>query len=210
MPTDKTKYTRLKLPELVKKAVQPGLRKDAKKIRNWKTCDQCDLRFISDQELTKHIISWHNRVEYKCEMCNFSTFIKVKLEQHTNIKHLGMKEDTPCDQCDYNPKDKRNLTKHKKAVHEGVRYSCNFCEYKAKWQQCLSDHIASIHEGRKFQCAQCGKQFSRSGILQLHMKDVHKGGGSYKCQFCEYHATKKSNLKVHFQKMHKPFTLSDP
>ena len=113
-----------------------------------------------------------------------------------------MKEDTPCDQCDYNPQDKRNLLKHKKVVHEGVRYSCNICEYKTKWQQYLRNHIENIHEGKKFQCAQCGKQFSRSGI-RVHMKAVHEGGGSYKCKFCEYHATKKCNLKVHFQKMHK-------
>ena len=36
------------------------------------------------------------------------------------------------------------------------------------------------------------------------MKEVHLGEGrKYKCKFCEYHATRKANLKVHFQKMHK-------
>ena len=182
---------------------------DAKKTRvwtrrTWKTCDQCDLRFVSNQEITKHVIFLHNGVEYKCELCNFSTFKKVNLDQHTNVKHFGMKEDTPCDQCDYNPKDIPNLIKHKKAEHEGVRYSCNFCEFITKQKRSLNDHISSIHEGNKFQCAQCGIQYSRSQKLQNHMKEVHLGEGrKYKCKFCEYHATRKANLKVHFQKMHK-------
>ena len=224
MPIAKTKYTKVNLSELVKMtSVKPSLNvsnkmsntpkafidKNAKFTRvNTRTPNPIKIKIspnVSDEimKIPKASIK-RVRKKYKCEMCNHKVFSsKLNLEKHTNIKHLGMREDTPCDQCDYNPKDKRNLFKHKRAEHEGVRFSCHFCEYKTKYQQSLKEHISSIHEEKKTQCAQCGKQFSRPSILSKHMKNVHGGGGRYKCQFCEYHATEKKNLKVHFQKIHK-------
>ena len=141
---------------------------------------------------------------YKCEMCNFIASQRDNLQKHINRKHLGIKDDTPCDQCDYNPRDRRNLIKHKKVVHEGLRYPCNFCEYKSTSRTVLNNHISSIHKGIKHQCDQCGKQFSTSTILSCHIREFHEGIRiKVKCEFCEYHASKRGNLFVHFQKMHK-------
>ena len=129
-------------------------------------------------------------------------------KQHTNKKHLVITDDTQCDQCDYNPRDRRNLIKHKKAVHEGLRFPCNFCEYKSTCRTGLKNHISSIHEGIKHQCHQCGKQFSQSRILNRHIREFHEGiRMKVKCEFCEYHATKRENLLVHFQKMHKDIPI---
>ena len=170
-----------------------------------RTCNQCNpaIQFTSKFKWTNHL-SQHKEVVkvYKCEMCNFKASQRVNLQQHINKSHLGRKDDTPCDQCDYNPRDRRNLIKHKKAVHEGLRYPCNFCEYKSTSPQSLKDHISSIHEGIKYQCHQCEKQFSQYKSLYTHIKAIHEGK-QYKCEFCEYYATERGHLLVHFQKMHK-------
>ena len=128
------------------------------------------------------------------------------IESKPSIKESN--KDAHCDQCDYYPTDKRNLLKHKKIVHEGLRYPCNFCEYKAGSPTRLKNHISSIHEGIKHQCHLCGKQFSQSQILNCHIREFHEGiRMKVKCEFCEYHATKRGNLLVHFQKMHKEIPI---
>ena len=42
-----------------------------------------------------------------------------------------------------------DLKRHKKAIHEGVKYACNQCEYHATEQGNLKKHKQSIHEGVK-------------------------------------------------------------
>ena len=128
------------------------------------------------------------------------------IDSNPSIKESN--KDTQCDQCDYNPTDKSNLSKHKKVVHEGLRFPCNFCEYTSTCRSALKDHISSIHEGIKHQCHQCEKQFSKSQILNRHIREFHEGiRMKVKCEFCEYHATKRGNLLVHFQKMHKDIPI---
>ena len=198
MSNTKGEKIKVKLSDLVEMGVQPSLDESNRTTKvqpeNMKMKVQPENFKIKIQPL------------HKCGLCDFKTAQNNKLQRHTNIKHLGIKEDTPCDQCEYNPRDRGNLKKHKQMVHEGLRYPCQFCEYKSKSKQCLVDHISSIHEGIKCQCAQCGKQFTRRITLYLHIKDVHEGK-KYKCDFCEYHATRKSNLLVHFQKMHKDINI---
>ena len=175
-----------------------------------RTCNQCKpaIQFNSKQDLTQHITLCHKGDVFKCELHNFITTHNENLQKHINKKHLGIVEDTPCDQCDYNPRDRRNLMKHKKVAHQGLRYPCNFCEYKAVDRTCLKNHISSIHEGIKHQCHQCGKQFAIPQSLNCHIREFHEGiRMKVKCEFCEYHATKRENLRVHFQKMHKDIPI---
>lgn len=195
---------KVKLSDLVKISVQDSLNKphDQNKVLDSPSLNESVPNKPSPNE------SNTERVEYKCDLCNFIATQNYKLQQHTNKKHLGIKEDTPCDKCDYNPRDRGNLLKHKRVVHEGLRlFPCNLCEYKSSARNSLNEHILSIHEGFKCQCPQCGKQFSRRSSLGSHIKDIHEGISKTKCEFCEYHATKRANLFVHFQKMHKDINI---
>ena len=139
------------------------------------------------------------------------TFSKPNLiDSNPSIKESD--KDDPCDQCDYNSTDKSNLSKHKKAVHEGFRYPCNFCEYTSICRTGLKNHMSSKHEGNMHQCHLCGKQFSTPRSLNCHMRGFHAGMRmKVKCEFCEYHTTKNKNanrsLLVHFQKMHKDIPI---
>ena len=47
-------------------------------------------------------------------------------------------------------KKKGYLSRHKKAIHHGVKFSCDICDYKATKKGALLTHIKSIHKGVKF------------------------------------------------------------
>ena len=68
-----------------------------------------------------------------------------------------------------------SLAKHKRAVHEGVKYSCGQCCQQFSLKGSLALHKRAIHEGVKYTCTQCGKQLSRKSKLSQHQKTVHKG-----------------------------------
>ena len=54
-----------------------------------------------------------------------------------------------CVDCDKKYADNAGLYRHKKAVHEGVTYSCNHCHYTATRKEHLKHHIKSKHDGIK-------------------------------------------------------------
>ena len=177
-------------------------------------CKFCDYQFLGKDIAKKHMHKKHpeqskvskifefNTKYFKCNCCDFKTQQRESLAEHKKREHPSMKK--KCDQCDYKPTDQSNLYKHKRAKHERIIYPCKFCEFKSNWKQTVEKHIKSVHEEIqiKVQCSQCGKLFSGKGSLSTHVQDFHEGR-RYKCDFCEYHATRKSNLGIHFKKMHK-------
>ena len=132
-----------------------------------------------------------------------SKSVQGNVTTHANKKHLGNPKTYLCDQCDFKARDSTVLKRHQRAVHEGIKLPCNFCEFKASYESSIRNHIRYVHEGvRRVQCPHCGKQFVRDRNLKEHIQSFHEGR-KYKCQFCEYHATQKRNLLVHFVKIHK-------
>ena len=55
---------------------------------------------------------------------------KESLDRHKRSVHEGMKY--PCGQCEYQATTKENLDRHKRSVHEGIKYPCQQCEYYNK------------------------------------------------------------------------------
>ena len=53
---------------------------------------------------------------------------------------------------------KESLDRHKRSVHEGIKYPCNQCEYLASRKEHLDRHKRLVHEGIKFPCGQCKHQ----------------------------------------------------
>ena len=43
---------------------------------------------------------------------------------------------------------RRNLSTHIKAIHDGVKFPCDQCDYKATWKQHLLKHKKSRHDTR--------------------------------------------------------------
>lgn len=82
-------------------------------------------------------------------------------------------------------------------------YQCPFsyCEFETKWTSYLKTHIKSIHEGKRFKCNQCDYRASKKGNLLKHISTVH-GVDRYPCTKCDYKATQKANLQRHIDSVH--------
>lgn len=82
-------------------------------------------------------------------------------------------------------------------------YQCpfSFCEFETKWTSYLKTHIKSIHEGKRFKCNQCDYRASKKGNLLKHISTVH-GVDRYPCTKCDYKATQKANLQRHIDSVH--------
>ena len=52
------------------------------------------------------------------------------------------------------------------------------------------------------ECPDCGRTFTQRGQLNLHIRSIHHGIRQHHCNFCEYKATTKFNLKVHLKSRH--------
>ena len=79
-----------------------------------------------------------------------------------------------CPQCNTVFTDRRNMMRHVRSKHEGVRYPCNQCDYKAASQSYLKLHIESVHYGVRFPCSQCDHIATRPDSLKRHIKSRHE------------------------------------
>ena len=77
-------------------------------------------------------------------------------------------------QCGKGFSSKGSVIKHKRAVHEGIKYPCGQRGQKFSQKGELAKHKRAVHEGVKYPCGQCGQQFSQKGNLERHKKSVHK------------------------------------
>ena len=64
---------------------------------------------------------------------------------------------------------KGNLTPHKGAVDEGVKYPCRQCDHQATSKSHLARHKRVVHEGIKFTCRQCDNHLT-SKVISLDTK----------------------------------------
>ena len=65
---------------------------------------------------------------------------------------------------------KGNLTKHKRALHEGVKYPSELCQCQATTKRSLTWHIGAVYEGVKYHY-----EATTKGNLAQHKRVVHQG-----------------------------------
>ena len=67
----------------------------------------------------------------------------------------------------------RNLKKHKKVKHEGIRYPCDQCEDTFSYIYTLKQHKEAKHEMLRYSCDQCIITFSRISDMKKHKEVKH-------------------------------------
>ena len=64
----------------------------------------------------------------------------MQVNASKNVKYYKCKDcDYVCHRTDY-------ISRHKRSIHENVRFPCDRCEYQATRKQYLESHIKKIHE----------------------------------------------------------------
>ena len=97
----------------------------------------------------------------------------TKMDNLANHKQAGNKLFT-CDVCSYSTRRNRELLVHKKAKHEGFRYSCPLCGHKTVFRHSLKRHMDVQHEDKRYTCDTCAFTSSNSYELKLHSQSTRE------------------------------------
>ena len=133
-------------------------------------CNECDITFLQDSELTKHQRIHTGGKPYKCDMCGKAFNQTRKLAIHWRI-HTGEKPHK-CDVCGKVFKQAAKFLIHWRYHMREKPYKCDVCGKAFSQTANLAIH-RGIHIGEKaYECVVCGKAFSHIGKLAVYPKFI--------------------------------------
>ena len=62
-----------------------------------------------------------------------------------NLKVKDSFEEFKCSECGEEFKSYQSRQRHKRSVHDGIRYPCDFCDHQATFRQNLLRHVKTMH-----------------------------------------------------------------
>ncbi|CAG7728382.1 unnamed protein product [Allacma fusca] len=102
-----------------------------------------------------------------------------------------------CAFCNYSSDKSANLNRHVRSMHETVKDSLICCGMQFKSKSDYRDHNKIKHKEGHL-CTVCAKSFSRRALLKRH-QSVHTGIKDFKCDYCTYSSSHKSNVVRHLK-----------
>ncbi|XP_077464405.1 PR domain zinc finger protein 5 isoform X1 [Stigmatopora argus] len=166
-----------------------------RKVHEIFDCHACDKKFISTNQLKRHMITHSEKRPYTCEICSRSF---KRLDQVTAHKIIHS-EDKPykCKLCGKEFAHRNVYKNHKKTHSEERPFQCDECKALFRTPFSLQRHLLIHNSERTFKCDQCNATFKRKDTLNVHIQVVHDGHKKYKCDLCEKAFVTPSVLKSH-------------
>jgi KRAB domain-containing zinc finger protein len=156
-------------------------------------CEECGKQFTRKAGLTRHQILTHEGKQYPFQVKRGGNLACHLDSKHQNLKYAS-------EQCDYNSIKKDSLNKHYQTFKTREYHSCQECGQQFTDEGNLTRHQKAIHEGILYQCNNVtvnheGKMLSPSTIIQyiwayiIHIRNISKSaqdantrGEARKCQ----------------------------
>ncbi|KAG8512612.1 LOW QUALITY PROTEIN: PR domain zinc finger protein 5, partial [Galemys pyrenaicus] len=189
-----------------KKCSSASSLQEHRKIHEVFDCQECLKKFISANQLKRHMITHSEKRPYNCEICNKSFKRLDQVGAHKVIHS----EDKPykCKLCGKGFAHRNVYKNHKKVNARSYWSVCSGC-FADMIASCLSLEKAlhswampSTHsEERPFQCEECKALFRTPFSLQRHML-IHNSERTFKCHHCDATFKRKDTLNVHVQVVH--------
>lgn len=164
-------------------------------------CSICDRGFKTVASLQNHINTHTGTKPHKCKECDSAFTTSGELVRHVRYRHTYEKPHR-CTECDYSSVELSKLKRHMRS-HTGERpYACPHCAYASPDTYKLKRHLR-VHTGEKpYICDVCDARFTQSNSLKAHML-IHSGNKPvYQCELCPTTCGRKTDLKIHIQKLH--------
>ncbi|XP_046558877.1 zinc finger protein 184-like [Haliotis rubra] len=164
-------------------------------------CTICERGFKTIASLTNHVNTHTGHRPHKCKDCEAAFTTSGELVRHIRYRHTFEKPHK-CMVCDYASVELSKLKRHMRS-HTGERpYQCPHCAYASPDTYKLKRHLR-IHTGEKpYECDVCHARFTQSNSLKAH-KLIHSGDKPvYQCDLCPTTCGRKTDLKIHIQKLH--------
>ena len=110
------------------------------------SCEVCLRKFSSEKSLIGHKKQFHEKHDFKCDQCDFTTYENYRLKYHKLHRHeKGTR--FPCDQCSYATNFRSTLNKHIKAQHEKrFDHSCTVCGKGFRVKTFMAKHMLHKHD----------------------------------------------------------------
>ncbi|OCT99904.1 hypothetical protein XELAEV_18005688mg [Xenopus laevis] len=166
-----------------------------RKVHEIYECQDCDKKFISANQLRRHMITHSEKRPYTCEVCCKSF---KRLDQVTAHKIIHS-EDKPyqCKLCGKGFAHRNVYKNHKKTHSEERPFQCEECKALFRTPFSLQRHLLIHNSERTFKCDHCDATFKRKDTLNVHIQVVHDGHKKYKCDLCDKAFVTPSVLKSH-------------
>lgn len=74
---------------------------------------------------------------------------------------------------------------------------CDECQTEFLKEKLYKHHKKYVHGEAKFECEYCEKRFKMNAHLKRHIETIHLKLKPYKCMYCDFHCSQKSNMKAH-------------
>lgn len=164
-------------------------------------CDTCQRSFKTMASLQNHKNTHTGMRPHKCKQCIGAFTTSGELVRHVRYKHTFEKPHK-CKMCEYASVELSKLKRHMRS-HTGERpYRCEFCSYASSDTHKLKRHLRT-HTGEKpYHCEICQARFTQSNSLKAH-KLIHFGNKPvFQCDLCPTTCGRKTDLKIHMQKLH--------
>lgn len=146
-------------------------------VKHREECDNCNLSFIDEVSLNKHVESEHPKKELICCQCgqNFAD-VEVDYEKHIEIEHKHK-----CRFCDKVFIKKLMLLEHISNDHSDLEFDCKLCGKQFK--KSFEDFARHEEEKHDKECRYCEKKFIRRTSLISHVTSEHVDKNFF-CKFC--------------------------
>ncbi|XP_074084433.1 PR domain zinc finger protein 5 isoform X4 [Macrotis lagotis] len=180
-----------------KKCSSSSILQEHRKVHEIFECQECNKKFITPNQLKRHMITHSGERTFKCDQCDATFKRKDTLNVHIQVVHDGHKK-YKCDLCDKAFVTPSVLKSHKK-THTGEKEKiCPYCGQKFASNGTLRVHIRSHTGERPYQCHYCDKAFSKNDGLKMHIR-THTREKPYQCSECNKAFSQKRGLDEHMR-----------
>ncbi|KAM9677452.1 PR domain zinc finger protein 5 isoform 2-T2 [Trichechus inunguis] len=166
-----------------------------RKIHEIFDCQECMKKFISANQLKRHMITHSEKRPYNCEICNKSFKRLDQVGAHKVIHS----EDKPykCKLCGKGFAHRNVYKNHKKTHSEERPFQCEECKALFRTPFSLQRHLLIHNSERTFKCHHCDATFKRKDTLNVHVQVVHERHKKYRCELCNKAFVTPSVLRSH-------------
>uniref|UniRef100_A0A8D8CEK3 Zinc finger protein 786 n=1 Tax=Culex pipiens TaxID=7175 RepID=A0A8D8CEK3_CULPI len=160
------------------------------------SCFYCPMKFEAKDEYRLHLDTIHGANEcHSCDTCGLQfkdvTALRSHLRSHADVRNFK------CPDCDKTFKFRKDVVRHKKAVHANERFTCKYCSKSYVRNDKLRQHIERSHDLQTyFLCEICVKSFPTKEQLQEH-KGHHAAPRTHQCATCMVTYPGQKELKAH-------------
>ena len=158
-------------------------------------CNECGDGFKNKKNLDYHMKKKYGTYDYKCEECNYKTFVKDQLKTHMQT-HGEKIFRFICSECGKGFTHRAYLKYHM-SRHTGQRnFKCNFCEKSFRMKFTMTHHEKIHLNIRPYQCNMCPKKFRGHNNHKVHIMR-HLNQKEYVCSRCERGFIEPAGLRHH-------------